>query len=618
MRMGPHWLVGSDPEAIRGRTLSRSTVSRVLEFARPYRRQLAGFVAAILAAALLALLPPLVFKRLIDTSIAEGDRAEVDLLALVLILAAFTEAALALAERWFSSRIGEGLIYDLRVALYDHVQRLPIAFFTRVQTGSLISRMNNDVIGAQRAVTGTLGSVISNSIVLVTTLAAMLVLEWRLTVLAVLLLPVFLLPAKRVGRRLQDLTREGMDLNAGMNTVMNERLNVSGAMLVKLFGRHDRERADFSDRAGRVAAIGVRSAMYGRTFFIALTLVGAVGTAVVYWIGSRLAIDGTITIGTLSAMGLYVARIYGPLTGLTNARVDIMTALVSFERVFEVLDAPNAITDRPGAVDLESPRGRVTFDRVSFTYPASDTRLESLESATEETQPRQVLADIDLDIQPGQTVAVVGPSGAGKTTLVSLVPRLYDVDGGTVSIDGKDVRYLTQRSLRQVVGVVTQDPHLFHESVGDNLRYARPDATDDELVEAATAARIHDVIAALPEGYDTIVGERGYRLSGGEKQRIAIARMLLKDPAVVVLDEATSHLDSENEHLVQQALTRALQGRTAIVIAHRLSTIVDADLIVVLDEGRIVERGRHHELLARSGLYAELYRTLVREQEPIG
>ncbi len=618
MRMGPHWLVGSDPEAIRGRTLSRSTVSRVLEFARPYRRQLAGFVAAILAAALLALLPPLVFKRLIDTSIAEGDRAEVDLLALVLILAAFTEAALALAERWFSSRIGEGLIYDLRVALYDHVQRLPIAFFTRVQTGSLISRMNNDVIGAQRAVTGTLGSVISNSIVLVTTLAAMLVLEWRLTVLAVLLLPVFLLPAKRVGRRLQDLTREGMDLNAGMNTVMNERLNVSGAMLVKLFGRHDRERADFSDRAGRVAAIGVRSAMYGRTFFIALTLVGAVGTAVVYWIGSRLAIDGTITIGTLSAMGLYVARIYGPLTGLTNARVDIMTALVSFERVFEVLDAPNAITDRPGAVDLESPRGRVTFDRVSFTYPASDTRLESLESATEETQPRQVLADIDLDIQPGQTVAVVGPSGAGKTTLVSLVPRLYDVDGGTVSIDGKDVRYLTQRSLRQAIGVVTQDPHLFHESVGDNLRYARPDATDDELVEAATAARIHDVIAALPEGYDTIVGERGYRLSGGEKQRIAIARMLLKDPAVVVLDEATSHLDSENEHLVQQALTRALQGRTAIVIAHRLSTIVDADLIVVLDEGRIVERGRHHELLARSGLYAELYRTLVREQEPIG
>ncbi len=618
MRMGPHALLGSDPEAVRGRKLSRTTMSRVLEFARPYRWQLVGFVAAILAAALLALLPPLVFKRLIDTSIAEGDRAEVDLLALALILAAFTEAALALAERWFSSRIGEGLIYDLRVALYDHVQRLPIAFFTRVQTGSLISRMNNDVIGAQRAVTGTLGSVISNSIVLVTTLAAMLVLEWRLTVLAVLILPVFILPAKRVGRRLQDLTREGMDLNAGMNTVMNERLNVSGAMLVKLFGRHDRERADFSDRAGRVAAIGVRSAMYGRTFFIALTLVGAVGTAVIYWIGSRLAIDGAITIGTLSAMGLYVARIYGPLTGLTNARVDIMTALVSFERVFEVLDAPNAIVDRPGAVDLESPRGRVTFDRVSFTYPASDTRLESLESATEETTPRQVLTDVDLDIEPGRTVAVVGPSGAGKSTLMSLVPRLYDVDRGTVSIDGVDVRYLTQRSLRQAIGVVTQDPHLFHESVGDNLRYARPDASDADLVEAARAARIHEVIAALPEGYDTIVGERGYRLSGGEKQRLAIARMLLKDPAVVVLDEATSHLDSENEHLVQQALTRALEGRTAIVIAHRLSTIVDADLIVVLDEGRIVERGRHHDLLARGGLYAELYRTLMREQEPIG
>lgn len=389
---------------------------------------------------------------------------------------------------------------------------------------------------------------------------------------------------------------------------------MSGAMLVKLFGHHDRERDTFSDRAGRVAGIGIRSAMYGRTFFIALTLVGAVGTAVIYWVGGRLAIDETITIGTLSAMGLYVARIYAPLTGLTNARVDIMTALVSFERVFEVLDAPNAIEDAPGAIDLENPTGAVTFDAVSFTYPAGDTRLASLESATDDRNPASVLSDIELDIQPGQTIAVVGPSGAGKSTLISLIPRLYDVTEGQLCLDGVDVRRISQASLRQAIGVVNQDPHLFHETVGDNLRYARPDATDAELVAAAEAARIHHVIAALPEGYDTIVGERGYRLSGGEKQRLAIARMLLKDPAVVILDEATSHLDTENEALVQQALTTALAGRTAVVIAHRLSTIVDADQIVVLDDGRIVERGRHNELLADGRLYADLYNTLVREQ----
>ncbi len=616
--MGPHALIGSDPDAVKGKKLSGQTISRVLDFARPYRWQLVGFVATILVSALLALLPPLVFRRLIDTSIANSDKSEVNLLAAILILAAFTEAALALGERWFSSRIGEGLIFDLRVALYDHVQRLPIAFFTRVQTGSLISRMNNDVIGAQRAITGTLGQVISNGIVLVTTLIAMLILEWRLTLLAVVLLPVFILPTKRVGRKLQDLTRQSMDLNAGMNTTMNERLNVSGAMLVKLFGRHDRERDDFSDRAGRVAGIGIRSAMYGRTFFIALTLVGAVGTAVIYWIGSRLAISGSITIGTLSALGLYVARIYAPLTGLTNARVDIMTALVSFERVFEVLDAPNAITDRPAAVDLTDPKGRVTFTDVSFAYPASDTNIASLESSTEDADPREVLTDVSLDIEPGQTVAVVGPSGAGKSTLISLVPRLYDVSSGTVEVDGIDVRSITQSTLRSAIGVVNQDPHLFHESVGDNLRYARPGATDDDLVSACQSAQIHDVIAALPDGYDTIVGERGYRMSGGEKQRLAIARMLLKDPAVVILDEATSHLDSENEHLVQQALNTALIGRTAIIIAHRLSTITNADLIVVVDDGAVVERGSHTDLLQSGGLYSELYHTLVRDQEVAG
>ncbi len=616
MRMGPHALLGSDPEAIKGKKLSRSTLNRVGDFARPYKWQLVGFVLTILLSALLALLPPLVFKRLIDTTIDAGDTAEVNWLALLLIGAAFADAALALGERWFSSRIGEGLIYDLRVALYDHVQRLPIGFFTRVQTGSLISRMNNDVIGAQRAITGTLGQVISNGIVLVTTLAAMLILEWRLTLMAVVLLPIFILPTKRVGRKLQALTRESMDLNAGMNTTMNERLNVSGAMLVKLFGRHDTERDEFSNRAGRVAEIGVKNAMYGRTFFIALSLVGAVGTAMIYWIGSRFAINGDISIGTLSAMGLYVARIYAPLTGLTNARVDIMTALVSFERVFEVLDAPNAITDRPAAIELKDAKGKISFEKVSFAYPAGDTRLASLESATEDLNPATVLKNINLTIQPGQTVAVVGPSGAGKSTLVSLVPRLYDVTDGSLLVDDTDVRFITQASLRKAIGVVNQDPHLFHETVGDNLRYARPGATDEELVAAATAAQIHEVIDALPEGYNTIVGERGYRLSGGEKQRLAIARMLLKDPAVVVLDEATSHLDSENEHLVQQALESALHGRTAIVIAHRLSTITDADAIVVVDNGEIVQQGTHAELLESGGLYAELYRTLVRDQGP--
>ena len=466
----------------------------------PTAGQLIGFVLTIFAAALLALLPPLVFRRFIDVSIANGDRAEVNLLALALVVAAFAEAALALAERWFSSRIGEGLIYDLRVALYDHVQRLPLGFFTRVQTGSLISRMNNDVIGAQRAMTGTLGQVISNGIVLGTTLIAMLLLEWRLTLLALVLLPIFIIPAKRVGRRLQDLTRDSMNLNASMNTTMQERLNVSGALLVKLFGRHDRERDEFSDRAGRVASIGVKSAMYGRMFFIALTLVGAVGTAAVYWVGGRLAINGDISIGTLSAMGVFVARIYQPLTGLTNARVDIMTALVSFERVFEVLDAPNAIQDAPGAVDLEDAKGRVTFDAVNFRYPPSDTKLATLENATEDTDPRIVLHQIDLDITPGQLVAVVGPSGAGKSTLVSLVPRLYDVTDGALSIDGVDIRRISQDTLRQAIGVVNQDPHLFHESVGANLRYARPAATQAEVEAACRAARIHDVIAALPEG----------------------------------------------------------------------------------------------------------------------
>jgi ATP-binding cassette subfamily B protein len=567
----------------------------------------------------LGLAPALVAKAIIDDAIPNADRGLITALAGFMVVVAFVAAALSLVERWLSATIGEGLIFDLRTALFDHVQRQPVAFFTRTQTGALVSRLNNDVIGAQRAVTGTLGTVVSNVVTLVTTLAAMIILEWRLTLLAMVLLPVFLIPAKRVGRNLAGITRQGFDLNASMNATMTERFGVSGALLVKLFGDHDREAAGFSDRAGQVRDIGVRSAMYSRTFTTALTLMGAVGTALIFLLGGHLVIDGAITTGTLVALGALVAQIYPPLTSLTNARVDLMAAFVSFDRVFEVLDAPNPITDAPDAVELRAARGRIEFDHVTFSYPSgAETAVASLESAAQLAAPDEgagpVLVDLNVTIEPGELVALVGPSGAGKTTISQLIPRLYDVSSGAVRVDGHDVRHLTQASLRRAIGVVSQDPHLFHESVGDNLRYAKPDATEAELEAAARAARIHDVIAALPDGYATVVGERGYRLSGGEKQRLAIARMLLKDPAIVILDEATSNLDSENEAAVQAALAEALAGRTAIVIAHRLSTVVDADRILVLDHGRLVEQGRHHELVDAGGLYAELYRTLVRAE----
>ncbi|CAN5786709.1 ABC transporter ATP-binding protein [soil metagenome] len=620
--MGPHHALGSDPNQIAGAHLSEGVVRRVWAFARPYRRMLLAFLAVIIAAALVNLVPPLLIKGIIDDALGPGggDRGLVTLLATLMVVAALVEAVLSLGERWWSSRIGEGLIYDLRSSLFDHVQHMPIAFFTRTQTGALISRMNNDVIGAQRAITNTLGAVISNVIVVATTLVAMAVLAWRLTLLSLVLLPLFVIPAKRVGRKLQEITREGMDLNASMNTTMTERFNVSGALLVKLFGRHDHETRDFSERAGRVRDIGVRSAMYGRTFFIALGLVGAVGTAVIYLVGGQLVISDAIEVGTLVAMGAYVTRIYTPLTSLTNARVDLMTAFVSFERVFEVLDTPHGIADRPGAYDLVAPAGRIELDDVWFRYPAaSEVSLASLEADTGRALSEQpsdfVLRGVSTVVEPGRFVALVGPSGAGKTTLSALVPRLYDVTEGAVRIDGHDVRDLTQDSLRAAIGVVSQDPHLFHDTVGANLRYARPDATDAEIVKTCRAAQIHHVIAALPDGYDTIVGERGYRLSGGEKQRLSIARMLLKDPAVVILDEATSHLDSENESLVQEALATALAGRTSLVIAHRLSTIAAADKILVIDGGEVVERGAHDELLAAGGLYADLYATRVRRSE---
>lgn len=609
--MGPHNMRPRDAEAVKDARLSRGTARRIWTFARPYRGTIALFLTAIVVAALLALVPPLVVRRIIDVAIpdaeATGDRGPIWWLAGIAVIAAVVDAALQIVQRWCSARVGEGLIADLRKALFDKVQRLPIAFFTRTPTGAITSRLNNDVVGAQSALTSTLGSVVSNVIVLLTTLAAMLALEWRLTLLALIVLPMFIIPARRVGRRLQVISREQMQHNAAMNTQMTERFNVSGALLVKLFGSLDRESATFGRRADAVRDAGVRSAMLGRIFFVALGLVAAVGTAAIYGIGAQLVVSGDISVGTLVALAALVTRVYQPLTGLTNARVDLMTSMVSFERVFEVLDTAEPIQDRPGAIDLIDPHGRVELRDVTFRYPpASESSIASMEQqAIPGADPdRDVLRGVSLTIEPGETLALVGASGAGKSTFVSLVPRLYDVTSGAVLVDGIDVRDHTLASLRRAIGVVSQDPHLFHESIGDNLRYARPDATPRELVTACVAARIHDTIAALPDGYDTVVGERGYRLSGGEKQRLAIARLLLKNPAIMILDEATSHLDNDNEAQIQASIEAALEGRTAIVIAHRLSTVRSADRIAVLDAGRIVEIGTHDELVERNGLYA--------------
>ena len=609
--------------------LKKGTVRRILTYARPYRGALAAFMVTTALDALITVVNPLLLRDIIDKGILARDQAIVIGIAGAVAGVALVDAFLGVVNRWFSARIGESLIYDLRTQVFRHVQRQPIAFFTRAQTGSLVSRLNSDVIGAQQAITSTMSSVVSNILSLVAILITMFYLSWLVSIIALALIPLFILPARRVGRRMQRLTRESMQLDAQMGSTMTERFNVAGAMLVKLFGR-PREEADvFAGRAARVRDIGVTTAMYGQVFFIALTLLAAMATAVVYGLGGTLIIRGVFQLGTLVALTALLGRVYAPITSLSNVQVNVMTALVSFDRVFEVLDLKPLIEDKPGAVDMPRttalrgpvPSPAIEFDDVSFRYPsATEVSLASLESialpAPERTgATRNVLDGVTFTAPAGQLTALVGPSGAGKTTITSLAARLYDPDSGAVRIGGYDLRDVTQESLHDAVGVVTQDAHLFHDTLRANLVYARPAATEAELIEACRAAQIWDMIAALPDGLDTIVGDRGYRLSGGEKQRVALARLLLKAPAVVVLDEATAHLDSESEAAVQQALKTALAGRTSLVIAHRLSTIRDADQILVIDRGKVTERGTHEELLAADGLYAELYHTQFAGQE---
>jgi ATP-binding cassette subfamily B protein len=597
-----------------GRRIGAATARRIAAFARPYRRHISVFLVTVVLGAGIGVATPVLAGDVVNTITRGGVDAGGTVVRIALLIGglAVVDAFLSLAQRWYSARIGEGIIFDLRTRVYDHVQRMPLQFFTRTQTGALVSRLNNDVLGAQRAFTSTLSGVVSNVIQLALTAGVMFTLSWQITALSLVLLPVFILPARRVGRRLADITRESYQLDAKMNTTMTERFGVAGALLVKLFGRPDTEADRFRERADRVRDIGVQSAMYSRTFFVAMLLVASLAQALTYGLGGWFAVHGRISAGTVVTLALLLTRLYGPLTALSNVRVDVMSALVSFERVFEVLDLRPGIAEAPDARPLPPGAARVEFRDVRFRYPsAAEVSLASLEDVAvlDRTVTEPVLRGVSFTVEPGQLVALVGPSGAGKSTTSLLLPRVYDVTEGAVLVGGMDVREATLQSLRDAIGVVTQDSHLFHETIAENLRYARPEATDADLWTALERAQIADLIRTLPDGLDTVVGERGYRFSGGEKQRIAIARLLLKAPAIVIMDEATAHLDSESEAAVQRALGAALAGRTALVIAHRLSTVREADQILVLDGGRIVERGTHEELVDANGLYAELYRT---------
>ncbi|QSB06989.1 ABC transporter ATP-binding protein [Natronoglycomyces albus] len=601
-------------DSVKGTKLSKGVPRRILNFATGYRRQIALFLAAVVGSSAISVATPVMAGMVVDEiTTASGTQNAVVVIASIIAALAVIEAILQLIQRWYSARIGEGMIYDMRRQVFAHVQSMPLAFFTRTQTGALVSRLNNDVMGAQRAFTTTLSGLVSNAIAVLLTLIVMVFQSWVITLLSLILVPIFIIPARYVGRKLATLTKESFDLDASMNSQMTERFNVSGAMLVKLFGRPDHELDEFGQRADRVRAIGVTTAMYARTFIVALTLVAGLAQALAYGLGGSLVFADQLTAGTVVTLALLLTRLYGPLTALSNVRIDVMSALVSFQRVFEVLDLKPLIQDKDEARQLPPGSSAIEFDHVNFTYPSAEevslASLEDLARPDNGNGSTPVLHDINFTVGEGELVALVGPSGAGKTTTATLVPRLYDVTGGVIRVGGHDVRDLTQSSLHAAIGMVTQDAHLFHDTIRANLTYGKPDAHDAELWNALDQAHIGPVIRSLPEGLDTVVGERGYRFSGGEKQRLAIARVLLKAPSIVILDEATAHLDSESEAAVQEALDTALADRTSLVIAHRLSTVRRADKIVVLAQGRVVQVGTHAELLERQGLYAELYRT---------